>query len=181
MDFLESEMSISSVSHLMRVAGIPQSRGFHDQKIYPDKEWQNLFKTACTMQGISPEIVETGFALYFFRFIREHQIKIYRAFLNSKSFIESLPAIHNEIVGKRKKSKNNPCDFNKLRVEPLDSEENAVVIRYCSPNHLCRFLGILAREVIHFYGDEARVEHMHCCMKRGAPECEIHIYWETLR
>jgi DNA-binding Xre family transcriptional regulator len=178
LDFLAKENGVGAANILLRTVGINRLKGFHERKIYPDKEWQDLFKASCEKLGIAPEIVETAFAHYFCRFIREHQKAVYSAFLDSRSLIESLPAIHTKIVGRTKKSRSNQYNLDKLRIEQKDSKVNVTVIRYRSPNKLCRFLEVLVKDIIRFYGDQARIEHMAGCMKLGDPECEIRILWK---
>jgi hypothetical protein len=168
LDFLEKEND---------AAGKNKTKRFNDDKIYADEEWRELFQGSCKKLNIESDLVESAFAHFFFRFIRERQASVWSEFLDSHSFFESLPRIHADLIRGKKKSRGGSERAEKLRVEQRDSPADSIVIHYRSDNRMCRFLEALAGDIIRFYGEGARVEHLEQCMKTGDPECEIGVSW----
>jgi len=177
-DFVDSENGSGLLDDIFRAAGIPKSRGFRENKIYPDREWQRLFSAACVRLDIAPDLMEVAFARYFARYTRENCLSIYSAFLDSKELIANLRSVHRQVIEKYSNLNRAETSLNGFRIDAAPAEGSIIAIHYSSPNKLCRFLEVLARQVTRFYGDDARVEHTAHCMKRGDFECEIHVSWE---
>lgn len=164
---------METVQRIYRAAGIPEDRRYRIDMVYPDDEWQRLLGAASEVLGVSLADIETVYAEQFGKDSLQRWPIWFQMSRNAREFLERQPTIHNTFATGVRDPEARHGIRDKFRVESRDEE---LVTHYRSPNHLCGLYIALARWVLKHYGESASIEETRC-LKKGDPECEIHIRW----
>ena len=174
LDLVESAATSDQVAEVKRRAGIPPDMEFRIDETYDDEEWRRLLAATCEVLEITQEQAEEEFADFFFRDMVKRWPTWLQMAKSSREFLERQPLIHNGFATGMQEPAKRDAINDKFRIESADDE---LVVRYCSPNRLCGLYKALARSVFSYYGDQAAI-HETQCLKNGDSACEIHICWK---
>ena len=173
LDWIKARGGVEAVSEVKRRARVPAQKQFRLSEVYDDEEFQRLLAAVGEVLGLSQSQLEDEFAAACFEDLLGRWPTFFRISRNAREFLERQPAIHNSFAS----GALNPADrqgiTDKFRLERLEKE---TVTHYNSVNRLCGFYMAIARSVIDYYEDQATIEELQC-MRKGDPECEIHIRW----
>ena len=170
---VESVAGCDAVAEVRRRADICADRVFRLNAAYDDAEWQRLFAAACDVLSIPQSRAEAAFADFFCQDALQRWPTWFAMSLSAREFLERQPNIHNSFTTGVRDAAARRAIGDKFR---LEKRERELVMHYRSPNQLCGLYTALARWIINHYNEEATVEELRC-LKRGDPECEVHIHW----
>lgn len=171
--FLESTEEPEVAHEIRRRAGVPLDKEFHINEVYDDCEWQRLFAATIEVLDITQEQAEEAYADHFLKDGKERWPVWFKMAKTAREFLVRQPKIHNGFATSQQDPVLRSAIDDKFDVEERDEE---IIVRYKSPNQHCGLYKALARGVLKLYGEEATIEEV-CCMRDGAPECEIRIRW----
>ena len=175
-DLVESLVGAEAVSEVKRRAGVPADKTFRMDEAYDDEEWRRLLAAACDVLEVSQQQAEETYADFFLIDALQRWPMWFQMSRNSREFLERQPKIHNGFATGVHDVEAGRAINDKFRLETSDKE---LVMHYRSPNQLCGLYQALARWIINHYGDEATIEETRC-LKKGDPECEIHVCWASM-
>jgi hypothetical protein len=170
---IESTAGHDAVAEVKRRANVPADKAFLADVAYEDTEWQRLFANACDVLHISHSQAERSFADFFCRDALQRWPTWFAKSHSAREFLERQPKIHHSFATAVRNPATRKEIADKFNLEKRDTE---LVMHYKSPNQLCGLYTALAQWLISHYGDQAAIEETRC-IKRGDPECEIHIHW----
>jgi hypothetical protein len=173
LEWVEHTRGSQAASRIRRRAGCPADRIFRITELCTDEEWQRVLSAAVEELGCTPTALDDGFAKAFITDARQRFPMWFKMSKTAREFLERQPAIHNNFASGVQDAESRQGIVDKFRIEKLDRE---LVTHYHSPNLHCHLYESLANEVLRVYGESAVIEH-RLCMKKGDPECEIHIRW----
>jgi len=172
-DLIESAGGPNAVEAVRSRAGIPADAAYSLNAAYDDAEWRRLLEASCAVLGLSAEAAELAYAEAFYRDALTRWPSWFQMSRDSREFLLRQPAIHNSLAAGLTAASERKAVSDKFRVE---RNEGGIIMHYRSPNQHCRLYVALARRIIAHYGDDATIAE-RCCMRTGAPECEIHVQW----
>lgn len=172
-DLVEETAGGEAVAEVRRRAGVPEDQRYRLDTVYPDVEWQRLLKATCEVLGLTQDQAEVAYAEFFGRDALARWPVWFAMSADARQFLERQQTIHNTFATGVQDTEARRGIQDKFRLEKLDHE---LIAHYRSPNELCGLYKALARWVLDHYHEEATIAET-TCMKRGAPECEIHIQW----
>jgi hypothetical protein len=161
---------------IRRRAGCPPDLDFRINEVYEDELWVRLVVASLDVLNIPAERLEEGYARYFLKDAQRRWPTWFKMSKNAREFLERHPSIHNNFADGIRDPAECERIKDKFRLERLD---NRIVTHYRSPNRHCYLYECLAREVLKLYDEQATIEQPKC-VKRGDPECEIWITWDTV-
>jgi hypothetical protein len=173
LDWVKVRRGVEAVSEVKRRAGVPEEKVFRLSEVYDDEEFQRLLGAGGEVLGLSQSRFEDEFAAACFEDILERWPTFFRMSRDARELLERQPAIHNSFASGALSPTARRDITDKFRLERL---ENETVAHYSSVNRLCGFYMAIARRVVDYYENEATIEELQC-MRKGDPECEIHIQW----
>jgi hypothetical protein len=173
-DWIEARRGVEAVSEVKRRARVPGQKQFRLSEVYDDEEFQRLLAAGGEILGLGESQFEDEFAAACFEYLLERWPTFFRISRNAREFLERQPAIHNSFASGALNPQERRGITDKFRLEQL---ENETVAHYSSVNRLCGFYMAVARRVIDYYENQAIIEELQC-MRKGDPECEIHIRWQ---
>jgi hypothetical protein len=173
LEWVEQTYGARATFRIKHTAGFSDDRKFRITESCADAEWQALLSATLQETRCTPEELDGAFAKYFIADARQRFPMWFQMSKTARKFLERQPAVHNNFASGVQDGESRRLIVDKFRIETLDRE---LVTHYCSPNLLCHLYECLAYEVLRVYGETAEVEHT-ACMKKGDPECEIHIRW----
>lgn len=162
-----------AVARIYEAAGVPPDRNFRIDTVYPDDEWQRLLVAACEVLQLGPEAFENAYAEQFGSDALRRWPAWFKMSRSARELLERQPIIHNTFATGVRDPDARRDIRDKFRLEQRPDE---LVTHYRSPNELCGLYKALARWVLRHYGESATIDEP-LCLKRGDPECEIHIRW----
>lgn len=174
LDLVEKVAGPEAVAEVKRCAGVSSDKTFQLDVVYSDTDWQRLLASTCDVLKISSEQAEETYAEYFYLDAQKRWPRWFEMCVSSREFLERQPVIHNCLAAGLGNPQERQAVTDKFRVDKLEGE---IIAHYRSPNRLCGLYKSLARCIIKHYGDKASIEES-LCMKKGDPECEIHVRWE---
>lgn len=172
-DLIEASAGREALSEVKHRAQVPEDKVFHIGEVYDDDEWRRLFTATCEVLNITPEQAEEVYADFFLKDGLKRWPTWFQMSKNSREFLERQPAIHNSFATGLQDPAARCAMNDKFRLEKSEAE---LVVHYRSPNRHCGLYKALARWIMKYYGDSGTIEES-CCLKKGDPECEIHIRW----
>lgn len=164
---IENRHGPDAVAETLREAGIPSSRVYRLNVLYPDSEAQRLAAAALGRVTID-EVAEV--------FVSDALVRFptwFKMCTSSRQLLELQPEVHNTFAHGLQHPAERSAVQDKFRLEKLDDE---LVVHYRSPNRLCEMYKAIARQVLKHYGESAEIDEPHC-MNRGDRECELRIRW----
>ncbi len=170
-DLIESSAGEEAGREVRRRADVPQDKEFLIYEAYDDAEFRRIFASMLDVLNLGQEEAEEAFAAFFLKDSEVRWPIWFKMAKNAREFLLRQPRIHNGFATSQRDPALRAAIDDKFEVEDCDGE---VIVHYKSANQLCGLYMALARRVIIHYGDNAVVKEA-CCMKNGAPECEIHI------
>ena len=173
LDLVNSMAGVDAVAEVKRRAGVPADKVYRIDEPYEDDEWERLLSSACEVLKVTQAQAEEAFADFFCRDALHRWPTWFKMATNSRQLLECHPFIHNSFASGVRHPALHKAIGDKFSLESRDAE---LVVHYNSPNRLCGLYMALARWIIAHYGDEATVEEI-CCVKKGDPECRIHVCW----
>ncbi|MFN7144931.1 MAG: heme NO-binding domain-containing protein [Myxococcota bacterium] len=154
-------------------AGVAPDEPFRIGEVYPDATWQALYAAAQETLGVSREDAERAFARWFYEDAVKRWPTWFAMSRNAREFLERQPVIHNCFATALHDPDARAAVVEKFRLERLS---DGFVMHYRSPNRHCVLYEALAQEILHHYGEVARVEQRRCVF-RGDDACEIVLRW----
>ena len=173
LDLVESSAGADAVGEVKRRAGVAADKTFRMDVAYDDEEWRRLFAATCEVLNITQEQAEEVFADLFCEDARKRWPMWFQMAKSAREFLELQPRIHNGFATGVQDPQARQAINDKFQLEKHDSE---LVLHYRSINQLCGLYKAIARWMFNHYGDSAVITETQC-LKRGDPECELHICW----
>jgi hypothetical protein len=172
-EWVKARGGAEAVSAVKRRARVPGQKQFRLSEVYDDEEFQRLLAAGGEILGLSQSQFEDEFAAACFEDLLGRWPTFFRISRNARELLERQPAIHNSFASGALNPLERRGITDKFRLERL---ENETVAHYNSVNRLCGFYMAIARRVIGYYENQATIEELQC-LRKGDPECEIHIRW----
>lgn len=172
-DWIKARVGVEAVTEVKRLARVPGQKQFRLSEVYEDEEFQRLLAAGIETLGLSQSQFEDEFATACFEDFLERWPTFFRISRNAREFLERQPAIHNSFASGALSPLERRGINDKFRLERLEKE---TVAHYNSVNRLCGFYMAIARRIIDYYENQATIEEFQC-LRKGDPECEIHIRW----
>ncbi len=154
-----------AVGELFAAAGL-EERSYSPEVIYPDQEFQALFRGAQTVFGVDSDTAERAFSKYFMEVSPKMFPAIFEQAGSARGLFERFPIIHRNFPEAASQQEY------REKVFILESEPDRLVMEYDSPNQLCITLQTIAGLVLEFYGEQGSVTET-ACQKKGAPRCRV--------
>lgn len=155
------------VARLLAMAGL-SPREYHPEVIYPEKEFQALYRAAKDLYGLGDEAAQKAFADYFMEESPKKFPAIFKVAGSARRLFEMVPTIH-----KQWPSAASQGEFRE-KVTLVSSDSDRLVFKYDSPNRLCGVLRFVAENVLSHYGEQGAVTETQCASK-GARWCEVEV------
>lgn len=153
------------VARLFEHAGLTPRR-YQPEVIYPEAEFQALFRGAQKVFGVDSETGERAFSKYFMHMSPKMFPAIFKYAKSARELLEKVPDIHRNFPSAASQG-----DYqDKLFVAASTPER--LVFEYDSPNQLCITLQTVASLVLEYYGEAGAVGET-TCTKLGAPRCRV--------
>jgi hypothetical protein len=169
--FVEKNLGPSAVAEVKRQAGLPVDRQFRMDAAYSDEEWQKLLSAAVKMSGRPADEIELAFARFSGEDLSVRMAGFFKGCPNTREFLKRQPAIHNMMASSVRDASARKLINDKFRLEDKDGE---TIAHYVSPNRHCTLYRGLAHWVADYYQERIEIFEPRC-LKRGDPECEIHV------
>jgi len=164
-ELVRDSLGADAVAKLFAAAGLKQRR-YQPEVIYPETEFQALFKGAQTVFGVDSQAAELAFAEYFMKRSPQMFPAIFEQAGSARGLIERVPTIHRNFPASVSQE-----EFrDKVRI--CESTPSRIVLDYESPNRLCLTLRSVAERCLTYFGETGAV-HETSCQKQGAPHCRI--------
>lgn len=161
------------VAKLFEHAQLPP-RHYQPEVIYPEPEFQALFRGAQAVFGVDAEVAEKAFSKYFMHVSPKMFPAIFKHAKNARQMLEKIPGIHRNFPSAASQG-----DYQD-KVFITESTPERLVIEYDSPNQLCVTLQTVASIVLDYYGEIGQVSET-ACAKTGAPRCRVVIDFQGQR
>ncbi len=172
-ELVRESLGPDSVGALFAAAGLPPRR-YQPEVIYPEAEFQALFRGAQSVFGVDAAAAEIAFA----RFFMERSPQMFPAIFahcgSARSLMENIPLIHRNFPASASQGEY------REKVTIHESTPERIVLDYCSPNQLCLTLRTVARHCLEFFHEAGSVTETHC-QKDGAPFCRVVVEFHEQR
>lgn len=153
------------VADLFNSAGL-EARKYQPEVIYPDDDFQALFKGAQEVFGVDRETAERAFSQYFMEVSPKMFPAIFDQAGSARGLFEKIPMIHRNFPAAASQE-----DYQD-KVFIVESDPARVVIEYDSPNRLCITMRTVAGLAMDYYGEKGSVTET-ACQKNGDPRCRL--------
>ena len=173
LDLIESSAGPDGVQEVKRRAGVAQDKTFRMDVAYDDAEWRRLLAATCEILNITQEQAEEAYADFFCKDAIKRWPMWFQMSKSARDFLELQPRIHNGFATGVQDPTAGQAINDKFQLEKHNGE---LVMHYRSANQLCGLYKAIARWIINHYGDNATIKETQC-LKKGDPECELHICW----
>lgn len=164
-ELVRDALGTDAVTKLFASANLKQRR-YQPEVIYPEAEFQALFRGAQAVFGVDSDAAELTFAEYFMRRSPQMFPAIFEQAGSARGLIERVPTIHRNFPASASQG-----EFRE-KVRICESTPSRIVLDYESPNRLCLTLRSVAQRCLAYFG-EAGAVHETGCQKEGAPHCRI--------
>lgn len=144
---------------------------YQNEVIYPEEEFQSIFKGVQQVFGVDSETAEKAFSEFFMKISLKLFPWFFKVAPNARSFLEKVPQIHRNFP-----AANSINEF-KEKLFVVGSSPEKLTYRYVSPNRLCVTLTTIARLTMDFYKERGTIVET-LCMKKGADACLIEITFQ---
>jgi hypothetical protein len=173
-DLIKQQVGDDKLNEIFSLADIEKNQPYLINKQYTDQEWQSLFKATLTVLEINED---TAYQLYAKSFIN-YAIRMFPTWFEmcdtSIDFLKLQPLIHNGFYSGLSSNVDRKKLQDKFILQPVD--DNHLLIKYCSPNKLCKLYIQLAMELSNYYQDKLMISH-DTCMLIGDEKCCLHVEW----
>lgn len=176
LDLVETAGTRGAVERVRAAAGVPEGRDFRMDVAYDDEEWRRLLSAAIDELDITPQEAVDAYAKHFLADALRRFPMWFQMSPNAKSFLMKQPAIHNGFATGVSDPEARSAIEDKFELTETD---DGYRIRYKSPNRLCGLYVALAKEVLAYYDEEAKITESKC-MSRGDDACEIELIWAAI-
>jgi hypothetical protein len=153
------------VTKLFAHAQLPPTK-YHPEVIYPEPEFQALFRGAQAVFGVDAETAEKAFSKYFMHVSPKMFPAIFKHAKSARQMLEKIPGIHRNFPSAASQGEYQD------KVLITESTPERLVIEYDSPNMLCVTLMTVGSLVLEYYGEKGLVSET-ACKKQGAPRCRV--------
>jgi hypothetical protein len=154
------------VAKLFEHAKLDPATKYQPEVIYPEPEFQALFKGAQAVFGVDTDTAEKAFSKYFMHVSPRMFPAIFKHAKNARQMLEKIPSIHRNFPSAA--SQGSYQD----KVFITESTPERIVLEYDSPNQLCVTLQTVASIVLDYYNEVGEVSET-ACQKLGAPRCRV--------
>jgi hypothetical protein len=158
---------VGGVERLFAIAGL-SAREYQPEVIYPEEEFQALYRAAKELYGVDDDAAQKAFSDYFVEESPKMFPAIFKVAGSARRLLEMVPTIH-----KQWPSAASQEEFRE-KVSILRSDSDRLVFKYDSPNRLCGVLRFVAEGVLSHYGEEGTVTELQCVLT-GAAWCEVEV------
>ena len=163
-EMVRDHLGNEGVGSLFAAAGL-EERCYQPEVIYPEEEFQALFRGAQHVFDVDSDAAEKAFSSYFMEVSPKQFPAIFRQAGNARGLLERFPTIHRNFPAAAQQ------DYQE-KVFVTESTSDHIVIEYDSPNRLCITLRTIAGIVLEYYGERGTVTET-ACQKEGAPRCRV--------
>ena len=139
--------------------------------VYPEEEFQALYRATKELYGVDDEAAQRAFSDYFMEISPKLLPAIFKEAGNARGLLEKIPMIHKQWPAAASAE-----DFRE-KLWIVLSEADRIVFKYDSPNRLCGVLRFVAEGVLRHYGESGRVTETQCVSK-GSAWCEVEVRFE---
>jgi hypothetical protein len=139
---------------------------YQPEVIYPEPEFQALFRGAQAVFGVDAETAEKAFSKYFMHVSPKMFPAIFKHAKSARQMLEKVPGIHRNFPSAASQGEYQD------KVFITESAPDRLVMEYDSPNLLCVTLQTVGSIVLEHYGEKGLVSET-ACKKQGAPRCRI--------
>lgn len=164
-EMVRESLGEPAVVDLFAKADLEQRR-YQPEVIYPEEEFQALFRGAQAVFGVDAAAAEEAFAGYFMKRSPEMFPAIFEQAGSARGLMERIPTIHRNFPASASQ------DAYRDKVMITESTPERIVLEYTSPNRLCVTLRKVAQICLEYFGERGAV-HETCCQKDGADHCNI--------
>ena len=155
------------IDRLISLSGLTK-RDYRPEVVYPEEEFQALYKATKELYGVDDGAAQKAFAEYFIEVSPQLFPAIFKEAGNARRLLEMVPIIH-----KQWPSAASAGNFRE-KVWIIKSVEDRLIFKYESPNHLCGVLRYVAEGVLRHFNESGTVTETQCSLK-GAPWCEVEV------
>lgn len=170
-EFLEKTFGAPTVAAVKAKAGVAEGQQFRMDAAYSDEEWQRIVGAAVALSGLEAEKAEVAFARFCGDALSQRMAGFFKTAKNTREFIAQQPRIHSMMATSVRDPAARRKIDDKFRVEEANGES---IVHYASPNRHCALYRGLAEWLAEYYRESIEVKEARC-LKRGDPECEIHV------
>ena len=164
-EMVRDSLGAEAVDRLFAEAGL-EARRYQPEVIYPEEEFQALFRGAQAVFGVAADAAEEAFAGYFMKRSPEMFPAIFEQAGSARGLIARIPTIHRNFPASASQG-----DY-RDKVVITESRPERIVLHYMSPNQLCETLQHVAKITLDYFGERGAVRETSC-QKDGAPHCNI--------
>jgi hypothetical protein len=164
-ELVRENLGEEGVNRLFLAAGLDK-RPYHPEVIYPEEEFQALFRGAQAVFGADAETAEKAFSKYFMHVSPTMFPGIFRFAGSARGLLERVPHIHRTFPSAAAQASYED------KIAITESSPERLVIEYRSPNRLCVTLQTVASLTLAHYGEAGAVSET-ACMKKGDPKCVV--------
>ena len=158
------------VAKLFQLAGLPKL-DFQTEVVYPEQQWQALYRAAKEIYGADDEGAQKVFADYFMEVSPKMFPAIFQQAGSARGLLERVPLIHKQWPEAAS------AELFKEKLWLLKSDQHQLVYKYDSPNHLCGVLRFVAEGVLAHYKERGTVQETQCALK-GAEWCQVEVHFD---
>lgn len=160
--FVEKEKGPDKKNDLMKKIGITDK--YQDERIYPEVEFQKLYREAAACFSEAPEVVEDKFGKFAGQVISNTFPGYFEDAGSAKEALRRVPGHHIELP--------TLAGTPTAKLTILKETENELTYMYNSPNKLCVFLKSLVQFTLDAYQEEGTIEEP-LCIKKGDDYCKV--------
>lgn len=164
---VEKHHGEAGVVRIFSLAGLPR-KPYHTECIYPEEEFQALYRAVKEVYGVGDEAAQKTFSDYFMEVSPVMFPGIFKYAGSARGLLEKVPTIHRQFP-----SAASAKDFRE-KLSIFESTPERLVFKYQSPNRLCGVLCFVAEGVLKHYSEPGQVTQTQCALA-GAPWCEVEI------
>lgn len=164
-ELVRENLGEDGVQNLFQAAGLG-SKTYQPELIYPDEEFQALFRGAQQVFGVDAEAAEEAFAKFFVEVSPRLFPAMFELAGSARGLMERIPIIHQNFPAAAAQTSYED------KVFVTESTAERLVLEYDSPNQLCTTLRLVAGHVLDYYGETGDVNETQC-QKHGAARCRV--------
>lgn len=171
LDFAQKNLSEENYSKARRQAGVSESQNYKIYEYVPDEDWRRLLGATFARMEQDNEQCEELLGKYIAEVLYQRFPGFLKDVKTTQDVILRHPKIHNAIAASLRDAEEQAQVAQKFR---LERKVNEMIVHYMSRNRLCTLYKGMARWFAELLQEDIAILELQC-MKKGDPECEIHI------
>ena len=170
-EFVEKSFGAPAVAEVKRRAGLGAGQDYRMDAAYSDEELQRIVGAAVELSGLPAEQAEIAFARFCGEQLSVRMAGFFQTSKSARELLQRQPSIHTMMASSVQDPAAKKKILSKFRFEEVNGE---TITHYVSPNRHCTLYRGLAEWVSEYYRERIEIREPRC-LKRGDPECEIHV------